>query len=52
MVEQAVDHPAGGFGCRHKVVRACPSIGSVSVNHYLFDATDVDAQIGDYQFQS
>lgn len=25
----------------------CPAIGSVSLNHYLFDATDVDAQIGD-----
>jgi len=27
--------------------RSCPSIGSVSLNHYLFDATDVDAEIGD-----
>ena len=27
--------------------KACPSIGSVSLNHYLFDATDVDAKIGD-----
>lgn len=25
----------------------CRAIGSVSLNHYLFDATDVDAQIGD-----
>ena len=27
--------------------KPCPSIGSVSLNHYLFDATDVDAAIGD-----
>ncbi len=25
----------------------CPAIGSVSLNHYLFDATDVSAKIGD-----
>ena len=25
----------------------CPGIGSVSLNHYLFDATDADARIGD-----
>ena len=25
----------------------CPAIGSVSLNHYLFDATDVSARIGD-----
>ena len=27
--------------------RPCPAIGSVSLNHYLFDATDADARIGD-----
>ena len=27
--------------------QSCPSIGSVSLNHYLFDATDVEAEIGD-----
>ncbi len=27
--------------------KPCPSIGSVSLNHYLFDATDVEAKIGD-----
>lgn len=27
--------------------KPCPSIGSVSLNHYLFDATDVEANIGD-----
>ena len=27
--------------------RPCPAIGSVSLNHYLFDATDVAAEIGD-----
>ena len=27
--------------------QACPSIGSVSLNHTLFDATDVAARIGD-----
>ena len=27
--------------------KPCPSIGSVSLNHYLFDATDVEAGIGD-----
>ena len=27
--------------------RPCPAIGSVSLNHYLFDATGLDAQIGD-----
>ena len=27
--------------------RYCPSIGSVSLNHYLFDATDVEVEIGD-----
>ncbi len=27
--------------------KACPAIGSVSLNHYLFDATDVNAEIGD-----
>ena len=25
----------------------CPAIGSVSLNHYLFDATDVDVEIGE-----
>lgn len=27
--------------------KPCPAIGSVSLNHYLFDATDADARIGD-----
>lgn len=27
--------------------RDCPSVGSVSLNHYLFDATDVDLAVGD-----
>ncbi len=27
--------------------KPCPAIGSVSLNHYLFDATDTDAGIGD-----
>lgn len=27
--------------------RPCPAIGSVSLNHYLFDATDAEAKIGD-----
>jgi alanine racemase len=26
--------------------KPCPSIGSVSLNHYLFDATDAEAKIG------
>ncbi|NNF77039.1 MAG: alanine racemase [Rhizobiales bacterium] len=27
--------------------KPCPTIGSISLNHCLFDATDVDAKIGD-----